>query len=413
MKYLLFYISVYNFIFPIRLNIIPKFEVLLFTLPLLWLLINFKKNKHIFNHHRYKTSLLFIIILIILGTFSSLFNQGDFLSVLVFFKFFFTIILSTSILLWGMSLFGDIYFEKILSIIIISGLIISITNVIEYFSPTFRIFLLNIINVTGNTDYEMSFRTHGFASSGGASLSVGILVVSLISFFKSKISKDKFERFLFYTLFILIYMSIIIIGRTGLFLGLPIVIYILFFEGISIFSLFKKAFIFFLILFSTTYLISILSEDDVNIFFKYGLEPIYNYIEYGSFTSKTTAAVSKMYFFPDFIHIIFGAGFWRYPTYNYALPDTGYMKTLLSTGIFGVIIFYSYQIKIYREIYIFLSKKYKLKILFFYLLLIPFLGELKESFFTQNYTFKILSLLIVYSWIFKMKNRTLIKKIIN
>lgn len=339
--------------------------------------------------------------MLVFGVISSIINDGDYLSLLIFFKFIFTLFLSTAIVLWGIRLYKDRFFQKILSIIVVSGLIIAATNVLEYFLPPFRLLLLKYISVTGNTDYELSFRTHGFASSGGASLSVGTLVVCLLSFWKYKISETRFDKTFYYLSFILIYVSILVIGRTGLFLGFPIVMFLLFFEGISILSFFKKAVIISLLVLGISSVLSILSDDDVNIFFKYGLEPIYNYMEYGTFESKSTTAVSKMYYLPEAVHFLFGAGFWRYPTHNYPLPDVGYMKMLMSTGIFGVLIFYSYQITIYKEVYKFYSAKYKLKFLFLFLFLIPFLGELKESFFTQNYTFKILSILIVYSWIVK------------
>ena len=80
------------------------------------------------------------------------------------------------------------FIEKIITILVVSGLIISTTNILEFFIPSFRAFLFKIIAVAGNASYDTSFRTHGFASGGGASLSLGILVLSLISYFKFTIS---------------------------------------------------------------------------------------------------------------------------------------------------------------------------------------------------------------------------------
>ena len=405
MKYFLFYLSVYNFIFPIRLTFIPKSELLIFAIPLLWFLINFNKFKSILSYVRYKTSFVYVVILIILGTLSSILNFGDFISSIVFFKFLFSIILASSIILWGTNLFGDRIFEKLLSIIIVSGFIISLTNVIEFFHPPFRFFLLKIIEVTGNTDYEMSFRTHGFASSGGSSLSLGILIISILSFLKFKTSNIKIHKAIFYLIFLFLYLSTLVIGRTGFFIGIPIILYFLFFEGISFLGFFKKTFIISAILIGLIQITSILSEDDLNIIFKFGLEPIYNYLENDSFESKTSNAITQMYYIPNAIHLIFGAGYWRWPTHGYVLSDVGYMKMLMSTGIFGVFIYYSYQVIIYREAFSFYAKKINFKFGFLFLFTVLFLVELKESVFAQNYGSKILILLIVFSWIEKAKNK--------
>ena len=141
-----------------------------------------------------------------------------------------------------------------------------------------------------------------------------------------------------------------------------------------------------------------IDEKLLKVMYKYGLEPIYNFVNFGSFESKTTNQVSSMYFIPDTIHFLTGAGFWRWPTNGYPLPDPGYMKLLTSTGIFGFVIFYSYQLIIYFESFKSYNKVYKLKIFFMFLFSILFFAEFKEAVFTQNYAFKVFALLITYSW---------------
>ena len=144
--------------------------------------------------------------------------------------------------------------------------------------------------------------------------------------------------------------------------------------------------------------------------FKFGLEPIYNFVNFGTFESKTTSHVSSMYFIPDALHLITGAGFWRWPTNGYPLPDPGYMKLLTSTGIFGFIIFYGYQFIIYFETFKFFNKKYNLKMFFMFLFSILFLAELKEAVFAQNYAFKVFALLITYSWFNNNNNNNICYK---
>lgn len=404
MRYLFFYLSVYNFIFPIRLIAVPKFEWIILSIPLIWVGINLKKNLKYFSHNRYKSTLVFSLIMSFIGYVSSLIYNGDFISVGVFMKFFLMIIIANSILIWGFNLYGDNFLQKIIKILIISALIISTTNILEFFIPSFRVFLFKTIAVTGNSSYDISFRTHGFASGGGASLSLGILVLSLISYFKFTISNSKLSKGFYFISFIFIYISNIVIGRTGLFLGLPIIIYLLVFKNLSIFNVFKKGLILAILSFCIVSIISSIDEKLLNVLYKYGLEPIYKYVNYGSFESTTTSGVVNMYFIPDSLHLITGAGFWRWPTNNYLLPDPGYMKLLTSTGIFGFIIFYCYQFIIYYESFKFFNRRYKLTVLLFFLFSILFIAELKEAVFTQNYAFKIFALLITYSWFNKKDN---------
>ncbi|MDA8807643.1 hypothetical protein N9N09_01625 [Flavobacteriaceae bacterium] len=403
MRFLLFYLCLYNFVFPIRLVAIPKFEWIILSIPLIWVLINFKKKLKYFSYTRFKTTFIFSIIMSIIGCISSLIYDGDYISVIVFMKFFLMITIANSLIIWGYYLYGNDFINKIIKILVISALIISTTNVIEFFNPEFRRFLFETIAVTGNSSYDTSFRTHGFASSGGASLSLGILVLALISYFKYSISEDNVSKGFYFFCFLFVYMSNIVIGRTGLFLGAPIVMYLLFFKNLSILNIFKKIFNVAILYFLIIYLINTIDEKLLDVMFKYGLEPIYKYLAYGTFESETTSGVVNMYYVPDVLHIFTGAGFWRWPTLGYSLPDPGYMKLIMSTGIFGVIIFYSYQLVIYREAYVFFTRKYKLKEIFFFLFIVLFLSELKEAVFTQNYAFKVLSLLLVYSWFLKSK----------
>lgn len=398
MKYLVFYLSVYNFIFPIRLIAIPKSEWLLLALPLIYVGFNFKNNYKYFSHIRYKSTFVFSLIMILIGYISSLLYMGDFMSIMIFFKFFLMIIIANSILIWGFHIYGENFIEKIIAILVVSALIISITNILEFFIPSFRAFLFKIIAVTGNSSYDTSFRTHGFASGGGASLSLGILVLSLISYFKFTISISIRSRIFYFTAFIFIYLSNIVIGRTGLFLGAPIIFFLLFFANLTFFNFFKKSLILALIFLSVTSIIGMIDEKLLNVMYKYGLEPIYNFVNFGSFESKTTSHVSSMYFIPDTIHFLTGAGFWRWPTNGYPLPDPGYMKLLTSTGIFGFIIFYTYQFIVYFETFKFFNKNYNLKMFFMFLFSILFFAELKEAVFTQNYAFKVFAILITYSW---------------
>jgi hypothetical protein len=399
MKYFLFYLTIYNFIFPIRLLLIPKSEYLLYLIPLIWASFNKGKILKALTIFEFKLTIVFVFFMLIIGAFSSIINGGDFISLTIFIKFIVAILFSLVIILWGISLFDKEFFKQLLSIITFSGLIIGITCVLEYFSFSFKILLLNIIDTTGNTEYGESFRTHGFASSGGASLSLGMSIVSILTYLRFKLSNNKLEAILYYNIFLLIFLSILVIGRTGFFLGLPVVIYFLIIEGSKFSNILPKILFLMIVFFGISEIINLISSDDLNILYKYGLEPIYNYVENDSFESKTTNQVSNMYYLPKFEHLILGAGYWRWPTYGYSLSDVGYMKILMSTGLIGFFIFFGFQLRLYVKAIRFYIRGFKFKIGFIFLFLLPFIAEFKEEFLTQNYGFKMLIILIVYSWI--------------
>ena len=400
MKHFLFYLSFYNFIYPIRLSFIPNFEYLLYVILFIWMNNNWNYVAPFFNIKEYKKTILFCSVMIIIGALSSIINQGDYLSLIIFFKFLFGVSVAVILGSWANKLYGLNSFVKILRLIIFSGLIIAISNVIEFFYLPFRFFLLGIIDTTGNTAYDTSFRTHGFASSGGASLSVGILITSILSLFRYTVSVNKIERVKYLIIGVFLYISLMVIGRTGLFIGAPIIFYILVFYNSNFKKIFYKGIIIMPIFALMISLVDVIDEKDINIFYKYSLEPIYNYIEYGKFESRSSNAVSNMYYLPEDAHLFLGAGYWRWPTYSYELSDVGYMKILMSTGLIGMFIFFRYQIIIYYNSYLFYKKRYKFKVGFFLLFFVPFLLEAKEEFLTQNYGFKIMILLITYSWFF-------------
>ena len=398
MRKFLLYLVIYNYIFPIRLVAIPKFEWFILSLPLIYVYLNWHISSVHFRHIRYRTTLSFGIVMGSLGLLSSLLHYGDFMSPGIFMKFFLMLIIANSILIWSYHIYGDAYLDKIFTIMVVSGLIIAASNFVEFFIPSFRIFLLKLIAVTGNSSYDISFRTHGFASSGGASLSLGMVCLSLIAYLKFSVSVAARFRIFYFVSFLFIYVSNIVIGRTGLFLGAPIVFYLLLFGGLSIFNLGKRLLLIVSIVFLGVQIVSIIDTKLLDVLYMYGLEPVYKYVHFGSFESKTTTGVSKMYFMPQIEHLLTGAGFWRWPTNGYSLPDPGYMKILVSTGILGFIIFYVYQFIIYLEAFKFFKVRYNSKVLLMFLFFILFLAEFKEAVFVQNYAFKILMLLITYSW---------------
>lgn len=399
-------LSFYNFVYPIRLKIIPYSEYFLYIIFVVWAIQNYSYVIKFFKIKKYKTAVYISLILMFLGFVSSLVNNGDYGAVFQYFKLLFSFSVSLILIAWNYKLYGEKSFLIIVNWFIIFGLVIALSNILEFYSYAFKMLLVSIIDTTGNTTYEISYRTHGFASSGGASLSVGIMLTGIMALFMNFITKKTVGRILYFIYAAVIILSLLVVGRTGLLLGLFSYTIILVFQNTSLSNIFVKLIAIFLAYIAILYLMSAQQGVDYDIIYEYGMEPVYNLINYGKFESSSSNAIIRMYYFPDFEHFILGAGFWKIPTYNYILSDVGYFKILMSTGIIGFLIFYLYQLHIYYKAYMHYSGKYGFKIGLFILFMVLFIAEAKEEFFTQNYGFKMLMILIVYSWISEFNGKS-------
>ena len=284
-----------------------------------------------------------------------------------------------------------------MKIIVLSTLLVAVVCISEFFIPEVKMLLADIIyDPPGHTDYATSFRVKGLASSGGSSLSVGLATATILSYFLISITKGIKSLFWIFSTFI-ISISTLFVGRTGIFLILAFFLL----QFISSFSLKSIAKVI-SISFGIFYLSKILNNDQINIIYSYSLEPIKNYVEYGTLSSNSTDALATMFYLPDIKHFFLGAGFWRYPTHGYLLSDSGYMKILMAFGVFGFIVIYSYQLFISYSAYTYYKRFKNYKLNFAFLFSFLFLIEIKEEYFMQNYSFKILILLITYSFVDKV-----------
>lgn len=379
---------------------IPKSEWVLMILPLLWLLVFHARSLNYFRGADFRLAFIFSFVLSIVAFLSSLINGGDFIGFSLFAKYSLMILVANSIVIFGRHWSKKKLEVTLIKVIVLSGLIVAITNIIEFFNNAFRIWLFAVIEVTGNSSYDVSFRTHGLASSGGSSLSLGLLIIALIAYAMSRNQElGKWIRWFYGLSCIILFCSNFVVGRTGLFLGFPIVIWLLFFSrGISIRGAIKGILRISLTVIAMVYIVSFIDEDSLNIIYKFGLEPVYNFVENGSLESKTTNSVADMYFFPDMLHFLFGAGFWRWPTHGYSLPDPGYMKLLMSTGVFGSMLFYGYQSIVFKNSFSRLLSLLRDRRILLYILVIFYIAEFKEAVFVQNYSFKVMLLLLVSIW---------------
>lgn len=391
--FLLFALLVYNFVFPIRLKILPGSEIFLYLVTMSMAIFHFNYLKRFYKLEIFQPLIFFTLALLILAIFSILLNNSyDLLPLISIVKFVFAIFLSFIFSLISLKKYGEYSFKIIIILFVLSCLLISITCMLEFFFPIFKMIFANLINTSGNIEYAESFRVHGLATGGGASLSVGLAIGSVLSLFLSNNYKGS-QSILWGGIAFYIFITTILVGRTGFFLLL-----LFYFSHFSFKLSLKSILLVSLVMFLVFFIVSQLNEDVLNLLYGYGLEPIKNYNETGSFESKTTNQVINMFYLPEPLHFLFGAGYWRYPTHGYSLSDVGYMKVLMSYGIFGFIIFYLFQFFIYLKAFIFYSKKFNSKLIFLFIFFIMFLTEFKEEFFVQNYAFKMIVFLAVFSF---------------
>ena len=305
-------ILIYNFIFPIRLVIFPQFAFLLYFLLLAQAIFN-RSTFMIFTKTSYFVPTMFMVaILLLLSTHSILYNHSsDYQGMIMVVKYLFAIASALIITLFIISNYQYNSLLVFIKIIVLSTLLVAVVCISEFFFPEVKMFLADIIyDPPGHTEYATSFRVKGLASSGGSSLSVGLATGTILSYFLISKTNGIKSLFWIFSTFI-ISLSTLFVGRTGIFLILAFFL-LQFIKSISLRSIVKILFIS-LVLFQFT---KILNNEQINIIYSYSLEPIKNYIEYGTISTKSTDALSTMFYLPDIEHLFFGAGFWRYKNIN-------------------------------------------------------------------------------------------------
>lgn len=243
----------------------------------------------------------------------------------------------------------------LLKIIIISILLHSLFLYLNVFVPSTRI-SIDFIPMGGNIDEFSLFRVRGIALSPNAGLSIMHSIGAVLAFFmfnKSKIYKEK----IFYS-FIMVFIlgSTLLISRTGFFLFFIIVaIYSVFFNSHTIKNNIKKANSFLLSIFTIVLVVYVASktflDEELALYIVDKLIPwaFELFISDGksSFleSRSTSDVLDNMIFFPENQKTwLIGDG--RYDGIDgighYIPSDSGYIRSIYSVGLFGMIFIYSF-----------------------------------------------------------------------
>lgn len=284
-------------------------------------------------------------------------------------------------------------FDILIKALVYCCLIQSIFIALGIFSIQFRVTMDSLIAATGNTNYLESFRVRGFSASGGASLgliqAIGVLSALYFSF--------KTNKGYYFLIAIIIWIPIFFVARTGFFIG-AIFVLTYFLSLLRIYRLLRQ------LLFTPTGLTgtTVITISILIIFLKpdsffepeafertahavrWGLELFLN-LQSGKMETETTTALFDMLVIPDELsYFIFGFGVFDSGAFGYGRTDSGYLKTLYSSGIIGVFAIYG---TLFSALLITTVSYNSREFTAYMLVLVAVIVvvELKEPFLYQNY----------------------------
>lgn len=285
---------------------------------------------------------------------------------------------------------------KIMLFIVVAISFNSFIIILEYFNPDFKYFIENLIveNFMSETSYlEHSFRIRGLATAGGAALSVVIsfgILMSVYLYFIKYLSLQ-----VAVILIVIMNISNIFTGRTGLLLGLIfsfILFILLLYKSVFNLKLFIKNILLSVVII-TLFLIFLNDyklNDDV---FYWAFEIFINFSESGKIESSSSNELLTMFLLPDdIIHLLFGIGFYEgNQPLDYIRSDVGYIKSVFSIGLPLSIFMYAL---LFNLIYKLKNIDYITKVGIPFVILLLMLIELKEPFIYQNYLSRVIFSLV-------------------
>jgi len=265
-------------------------------------------------------------------------------------------------------IYGDHFVTRLFVDLNKIGIIHSSIVIATFLSPDFRDFLYSFIGLTEkSTRYlygeVLHVRYQGIVVSGFSMLSTThalLLVIGVWGFYMDKEKHRLSEIILFSLGQIMIFISIVLIGRTGfvviiLFLGALLFYRIDYFKKCHHVSKKSIKLMFAFIVIAITIMLTVdLSEYKKNI--DYAFETVIKYYESQELDSSTTEVLQKHFIFPDTTYeILFGTGnFGRSDNLPYIHSDVGYVLFIFGAGVFGMLVGYSFYF-----IGLFYSYKYR------------------------------------------------------
>jgi hypothetical protein len=239
-----------------------------------------------------------------------------------------------------------------------AGILQSAIVIATFISPGFKYFLYNFISITEKSNRYLfgevlNERYQGIVCSGFSFLSTThalLLVVGVFGFYMSNRKYRLNEIILFCLGQLVIFVSIVLIGRTGF---VVILIFLSAFFIIRVSDITKylrlskksiKLYSVFLVL-SFTILFNVdVSKYSDNI--NYAFETVIAYTESRELDRSVTGILQNHYIFPDTtLEMLFGTGnFGRSANLPRIPSDVGYVLFIFGAGIFGILVGYSFYL---------------------------------------------------------------------
>lgn len=263
-------------------------------------------------------------------------------------------------------------------------------SIFSFINPSIKSLFYNLIIYTSNFDEDQSLRAVGFASIGGAALSViqSIGVITILFLFRTNVF-GFYKSLLLWGGIIVIILSIVLIGRTGLFISFFCILLYFISEIRNV----KNVIVFGLIIFALYQInwLTILERATTDVS-GFNITIFTEWVE-NAFKIKnndTTEVLTNMPIPSLSVETLLGTGMVVDPSGvgNASGHDSGYIQTYYSLGLLMATFFYFSYLS-------FLIKQIPPKGKYLYLLIfVMFIIEIKEPFIFQYiYPFFVLSMI--------------------
>ncbi len=401
-------INIFNF--NIKLTLMFILSLSIFSIILI--LMKKKINKIVV--------LIFSILVLYTLIFSIISINGFFLDTYILKRLFFACLMFLSIYML-VYLYKVIYkkdfYDEVIRTIIIIGFIHSIVIILTIISIDFRDYLYIYINISelAQKQFEHNIRSNGLFFSGFAILSFFqaiIFIIALVQF--SNIKNFKSKYILSIIVLPILFLGIVLTGRTGLIILLFGIVFLLIYNCmftriVNVLSTIKIVF-FISILFLFLILLLDLEKFKHNI--DWAFELFINFFNNKNISSASTEHLfNEMFFLPqNELDILFGIGnFGRNEMLPYINSDSGYILFIHGYGIIGTIFSFFFFLIIFFIVYKSLCPS-KLKFFSYFIIISMFIGNIKDFYFLSynGYT-QIFFLIIISAVIYHSKNKEVIK----
>ena len=270
------------------------------------------------------------------------------------------------------------------------------TVILSFLYPDIRDFFNGIVAQRGNIDVDHPFRFRGLHDSGGFNLSVVLGVASFYGIYSAAILQRKWSVIRFISCATIIF-SLTLVGRTGLMIGIFGLILLVFFRPFKIINL-RSVILIVCVFFFAILFVEFFPERfeffDGSVF-GYAFEFFVNYEMRGEFGTESSDDLKTMLFVPQGFHLLFGNGSFDAMNVGVERSDSGYMKLLLASGLFGFVFFYAQLCGIIFWLVKKITSADIEKMFFLFLLIALALAELKGPVFIQNDTSRLFLLVIM------------------